>query len=111
MKNVDKFKWTAVGAAASVLVATVVLAFVAPLYLISLWLGFAAGYISIRSLVLYAKEKEREEIAAMETPVELKKEEEVKPEPEAVPMDIPAKKVEEEPKKEKATTRKKKATK
>ena len=90
MKNVDKFKWTAVGAAASVLVATVVLAFVAPLYLISLWLGFAAGYISIRSLVLYVKEKEREEIAAMETPIELK---------------------EEEPKKKKVTIRKKKATK
>jgi hypothetical protein len=56
MKKIDKFKWTAVAAVSAVVLATIVLAFVAPVYLITLWLGFCAGYIEVRALTLYSKE-------------------------------------------------------
>lgn len=60
MKKIDKFKWTAVAAVSAVVLATIVLAFVAPVYLITLWLGFCAGYIEVRALTLYSKELQYE---------------------------------------------------
>ena len=56
MEKIDKFKWTAVAAVSAVVLATIVLAFIAPIYLITLWLGFCAGYIEVRALTLYSKE-------------------------------------------------------
>jgi hypothetical protein len=60
MKKIDKFKWTAVAAISTVVLATVVLAFVAPIYLITLWLGFCVGYVEVRALTLYSKELQNE---------------------------------------------------
>lgn len=60
MKKIDKFKWTAVAAVSVVVLATIVLAFVAPVYLITLWLGFCAGYVEVRALTLYSKELQYE---------------------------------------------------
>jgi hypothetical protein len=60
MKKIDKFKWTAVAAISTIVLATIVLAFVAPIYLITLWLGFCVGYVEVRALTLYPKELQNE---------------------------------------------------
>ena len=60
MKKINKFKWTAVAAISTVVLATIVLAFVAPIYLITLWLGFCVGYVEVRALTLYSKELQNE---------------------------------------------------
>lgn len=76
MKKIDKFKWTAVAAVSAVVLATIVLAFVAPVYLITLWLGFCAGYIEVRALTLYSKELQYgKNILATDPETEVKTEE------------------------------------
>ena len=60
MKKINRFKWTAVAAISTVVLATIVLAFVAPIYLITLWLGFCVGYVEVRALTLYSKELQNE---------------------------------------------------